>query len=49
VGSTVRHPQFGVGIILNVIGGFNARVQVRFRDVGTKTLVLEHARLERIG
>lgn len=49
VGSTVRHPQFGVGQVLSVVGGFNARVQIRFRDAGTKTLVLDHARLERIG
>ncbi len=49
VGSKVRHPQFGQGTVMSVIGGFNARVQVKFRDVGVKTLVLEHARLERVG
>jgi DNA helicase-2/ATP-dependent DNA helicase PcrA len=49
VGATVRHPQFGLGKVLNVFGGYNARVQVKFRDTGTKTLVLEHARLERVG
>jgi DNA helicase-2/ATP-dependent DNA helicase PcrA len=49
VGSTVRHPQFGLGKVLTVVGGFNARVEIQFRDVGKKTLVLEHARLERIG
>jgi DNA helicase-2/ATP-dependent DNA helicase PcrA len=49
VGCTVRHPQFGVGKVVSVTGGTNARAQIQFRDVGTKTLVLEYARLERIG
>jgi DNA helicase II / ATP-dependent DNA helicase PcrA len=49
VGSFVRHPQFGVGKILAVTAGANARAQIQFRDVGTKTLVLEFARLERVG
>lgn len=45
-GSKVRHPQFGVGTVLSATAGANARVQVAFRDVGVKTLVLEYARLE---
>lgn len=49
VGSMVRHPQFGVGKVLSVTTGANARAQIQFRDVGTKTLVLEYARLERVG
>jgi DNA helicase II / ATP-dependent DNA helicase PcrA len=49
VGSVVRHPQFGVGTVLTVTTGANARAQIKFRDVGIKTLVLEYARLERIG
>jgi DNA helicase II / ATP-dependent DNA helicase PcrA len=48
IGSMVRHPQFGVGKVMSVTGGLNARAQIQFRDVGTKTLVLEYARLERV-
>jgi DNA helicase-2/ATP-dependent DNA helicase PcrA len=49
VGSMVRHPRFGIGKVLSVTSGANARAQIQFRDVGTKTLVLEYARLERVG
>jgi DNA helicase II / ATP-dependent DNA helicase PcrA len=49
VGSMVRHPQFGVGKVLSITTGANARAQIQFRDVGTKTLVLEYARLDRVG
>jgi DNA helicase II / ATP-dependent DNA helicase PcrA len=49
VGSMVRHPQFGMGRVLSITGGANARAQIQFQDVGTKTLVLEFARLERVG
>ncbi|MCH8269872.1 MAG: UvrD-helicase domain-containing protein [Planctomycetes bacterium] len=48
VDSRVRHPQFGEGVVESVVGGANARVRVRFRHVGTKTLVLEYARLTRL-
>ncbi len=48
VGTLVRHPQFGVGKVLSASSGVNARATIQFRDVGTKTLVLEYARLERI-
>ena len=48
VGSRVRHPQFGEGEVMQVSGGPNARALVKFRQVGTKTLVLEYARLKRI-
>lgn len=48
VGCTVRHPQFGVGQVISVQGGPNARAQVNFRQVGVKTLVLEFARLKRV-
>jgi DNA helicase-2/ATP-dependent DNA helicase PcrA len=47
-GSKVRHPQFGIGTIKSVMGGQNARAVIDFRDVGTKTLVLEYARLTRV-
>jgi DNA helicase-2/ATP-dependent DNA helicase PcrA len=46
VGSRVRHPQFGIGVVQAISGGFNARATIRFRDVGVKTLVLSHARIE---
>jgi hypothetical protein len=42
----VRHPRFGVGKIVNVTSGSNARAKIDFRTVGVKTLVLEYARLE---
>jgi DNA helicase II / ATP-dependent DNA helicase PcrA len=49
VGSMVRHPQFGIGKVLSITTGANARAQIQFRDVGTKTLVLEYARLQPLG
>ncbi len=48
VGSRVRHPQFGLGEVVSLTGGAQARAQIRFRDVGTKTLILEYARLQRV-
>ncbi|MCC6427441.1 MAG: UvrD-helicase domain-containing protein [Phycisphaerales bacterium] len=48
VGSLVRHPQFGVGRVRQVSGGMNARATIEFKAVGTKTLVLEYARLQRL-
>ncbi|MGD9688569.1 MAG: ATP-dependent helicase [Phycisphaerales bacterium] len=47
VGARVRHPQFGVGTVEAFSGGSDARVRVKFRDVGVKTLVLAYARLQR--
>jgi DNA helicase-2/ATP-dependent DNA helicase PcrA len=49
VGTLVRHPQFGEGKVLSVTGGMGARATVQFKSVGTKTLVLQYARLARIG
>ncbi len=49
VGSLVRHPQFGPGKVLSVSRGRYARARVKFRDAGEKTLILEYARLTRIG
>ncbi len=49
VGATVRHPQFGVGTIRSITRGVNARATVKFRDVGEKTLLLEYARLVKLG
>ncbi len=49
VGARVRHPQFGDGEVESVTRtGRHTRVRVRFRDVGTKTLIAEYARLERL-
>ncbi|MEM9066630.1 MAG: UvrD-helicase domain-containing protein [Planctomycetota bacterium] len=49
VGSRVRHPQFGVGEVLKLTPGGYARATVKFAQAGTKTLVLEYARLTRMG
>ena len=48
VGAIVRHPQFGEGEVLSITAGANARATIRFKGVGTKTLVLEYARLTRV-
>jgi len=47
-GCTVRHPQFGVGTVLEVSGGAMPKARVRFREAGEKTLILEYARLARL-
>ncbi len=49
-GMSVRHPKFGIGVILRAEGGADdARVQVRFgREHGEKWLALAYARLEPI-
>jgi DNA helicase-2/ATP-dependent DNA helicase PcrA len=47
LGQRVRHGKFGEGIVLNYEGsGPSARVQVNFKEVGSKWLVLSYARLE---
>lgn len=48
VGTRVRHPQFGEGKVLSVTSGMGARATVQFKSVGTKTLVLEYARLSKL-
>ncbi len=46
VGQNVMHQKFGAGVILNFEGrGSDARVQVKFREAGTKWLALEYAKL----
>ncbi|CAN5811093.1 3'-5' exonuclease [soil metagenome] len=48
-GTRVRHPQFGVGEVTGYSPGATPRVSVKFAgNVGTKTLVLEYARLTRL-
>jgi hypothetical protein len=44
----VRHPQFGLGQVVGFTGGASARADIKFRDVGVKTLILEYARLKRV-
>ncbi|MES2918800.1 MAG: DNA helicase II [Pseudomonadota bacterium] len=47
LGQAVRHPRFGDGVILKFEGtGPNARIQVNFKEVGSKWLVAQYARLE---
>lgn len=47
LGQRVRHGKFGEGVVLNYEGsGPNARVQVNFKEAGSKWLVLSFARLE---
>ncbi len=47
VGSTVRHPSFGEGVVLGVEGAGDAtRVSVQFRHAGIKRLMLKYASLE---
>jgi DNA helicase-2/ATP-dependent DNA helicase PcrA len=46
IGQSVSHAKFGTGIIIDCEGrGNDARVQVKFRDAGTKWLALAYARL----
>ena len=46
IGQNVRHAKFGEGVVLNYEGrGLDARVQVRFRNEGTKWLALQYAKL----
>jgi DNA helicase-2/ATP-dependent DNA helicase PcrA len=47
MGSRVRHPKFGEGVVLNFEGnGPQARIQVNFESQGTKWLMLSYANLE---
>jgi len=49
LGQHVRHAKFGEGIVLQCEGeGHHQRVQVNFRDVGSKWLMVELAGLESI-
>jgi DNA helicase-2/ATP-dependent DNA helicase PcrA len=49
-GDRVEHDHFGRGVIETLQGrGANARATVRFPGHGTKTLLLQYARLKKIG
>jgi ATP-dependent DNA helicase UvrD/PcrA len=46
IGQNVVHPKFGSGVIVDAEGsGSDARVQVKFADVGVKWLALQFAKL----
>ena len=46
IGQNVVHAKFGAGVIVSAEGhGADARVQVNFRNAGTKWLALEYAKL----
>ena len=46
----MRHSRFGEGTVLSFEGdGERLRVEVRFRDAGTKWLLAALARLEPVG
>ncbi len=50
LGQRVLHPKFGEGVVLSSEGqGAQARIQVNFKGVGAKWLVLAYARLETAG
>jgi DNA helicase-2/ATP-dependent DNA helicase PcrA len=49
IGQRVRHVKFGDGVITGSEGaGAHARVQVNFKSVGSKWLVLGYANLEKL-
>jgi len=49
VGSTVRHPSFGEGVVLELEGsGDAARISVEFERVGLKRLMLKYAALTKV-
>jgi len=48
-GTLVRHPQFGLGRVLDVSPiGSHTRARVEFNTAGVKTLILQYARLEKV-
>ena len=45
VGSRIRHDRFGEGEVLSMSGaGDNRKIEVEFKNVGKKTLLLKFAR-----
>jgi ATP-dependent DNA helicase UvrD/PcrA len=48
-GTLVRHPQFGLGRVVDIHPtGSHTRARIAFNTAGTKTLILQYARLERV-
>ena len=49
-GQLVRHPTFGLGRIAEVSDmGQHTRAVIEFSTAGRKTLILQYARLEKVG
>jgi DNA helicase-2/ATP-dependent DNA helicase PcrA len=49
-GQLVRHPTFGIGRIADISDmGQHTRAVIEFNQAGRKTLILQYARLERVG
>jgi DNA helicase-2/ATP-dependent DNA helicase PcrA len=49
-GQLVRHPQFGIGKIVDISRmGQDTRAVIEFNRAGRKTLILQYARLEPVG
>ena len=49
-GTLVKHPQFGLGKVVKVSPmGAHTRAKIDFITAGNKTLILQYARLERVG
>jgi DNA helicase-2/ATP-dependent DNA helicase PcrA len=47
-GLRVRHPHFGPGVVLSVVGtGPSQKLKIRFERAGVKTLMVRYAHLER--
>nr|BAW82230.1 DNA helicase II / ATP-dependent DNA helicase PcrA [Calyptogena pacifica symbiont] len=47
IGTSVKHAKFGLGTVLNFEGqGDSARIQIKFKQVGTKWLISSYANLE---
>jgi DNA helicase-2/ATP-dependent DNA helicase PcrA len=48
IGGTVVHKKFGLGKVINYEGGENPRVEVDFVKFGSKWLIVEYAKLEKL-
>ncbi|MGB8247505.1 MAG: ATP-dependent DNA helicase PcrA, partial [Chlorobium sp.] len=49
-GSLVHHAMFGPGMVLELQGsGSTAKVKIRFRSAGDKTLMVQYANLKIVG
>ncbi|MSR41599.1 MAG: hypothetical protein EXS10_06830 [Phycisphaerales bacterium] len=49
IGCSVKHPIFGIGKVEFLARGFGGtRARIAFRSVGTKTVIVEHAKLSRV-
>jgi DNA helicase-2/ATP-dependent DNA helicase PcrA len=46
-GTRVRHPVFGLGVVLAVTGdGLNQKLKIKFERAGVKTVMVRYANLE---